>query len=562
MVKSKSSENELLFVPLGGTEEIGMNFNLYGYGNPGAHDWVIIDLGITFGDDTTPSIDVILPDPRFIVERKDKLAGIVLTHGHEDHLGAVPYLWDQLRCPVYATPFTAALLRSKLEFEESAQDMEIIVVPLLGKFDVGPFSIELITLTHSMPEPNACVVRSPLGTIFHTGDWKFDPDPVVGLASDLGALKTLGDEGVLAAIGDSTNAFVSGISGSEAPIFNNLSEMISKCTGRVAVACFASNVARLKTIYDAASTNGRAVCLVGRSLWRINAAARQTGYLADLPAFIEAEDADDIPKDQVLYICTGSQGEPRAALSRIAANDHRQVKLGKGDTVIFSSRKIPGNELSISRLQNKLVQNDVSVINDENGSIHVSGHPAEGELIKMYQYVRPQIVVPVHGEPRHLKRHAEIAQNCQVPETILVKNGSVVRLAPGKALIIDQVHAGRFVLDGPRIIPLESDVFKDRMRILYNGVVVFSLVLDASGNMLGTPHLTTHGLVEEDEMPGVLKSISEEVEDALISMSDTDVMDDKKVNEVARIIVRRSFRYTHKKRPLTTVHVIRIKDGV
>jgi ribonuclease J len=281
-----------------------------------------------------------------------------------------------------------------------------------------------------------------------------------------------------------------------------------------------------------------------------------------LPAFIEAEDADDIPKDQVLYICTGSQGEPRAALSRIAANDHRQVKLGKGDTVIFSSRKIPGNELSISRLQNKLVQNDVSVINDENGSIHVSGHPAEGELIKMYQYVRPQIVVPVHGEPRHLKRHAEIAQNCQVPETILVKNGSVVRLAPGKAQIIDQVHAGRFVLDGPRIIPLESDVFKDRMRILYNGVVVFSLVLDASGNMLGTPHLTTHGLVEEDEMPGVLKSISEEVEDALISMSDTDVMDDKKVNEVARIIVRRSFRYTHKKRPLTTVHVIRIKDGV
>jgi ribonuclease J len=559
MANNNTSEDELLFVPLGGTEEIGMNFNLYGFGKPDNHDWIIIDLGITFGDDTTPSIDVILPDPKFIVERKDKLAGIVLTHGHEDHLGAVPYLWEQLRCPVYATPFTAALLRSKLEFEESARDMEIIEVPLKGKFDVGPFSIELITLTHSMPEPNACVVRSPLGTIFHTGDWKFDPDPVVGPASDLDALKVLGDEGVLAAIGDSTNVFVSGTSGSEAGILDNLTELIGNCTGRVAVACFASNVARLKTVYEAATANGRAVCLVGRSLWRINAAARQTGYLTDLPAFIEAEDADDIPKDQVLYICTGSQGEPRAALSRIAANDHRQVKLGTGDTVIFSSRIIPGNELSISRLQNKLVQSDVTVINDENGNIHVSGHPAEDELIEMYQYVRPQIVVPVHGEPRHLKRHAEIAQNCQVPETILVNNGSVVRLAPNKAQIIDEVHAGRFALDGPRIQPLDSDVIKDRTRILYNGVAVFTLVLDQSGNMVGEPQLTTHGLIDEEEMPGILQAISEEVEDVLIDMSDADIMDDKIVNEAARIVVRRSFRETHRKRPLTTVHVVRVK---
>ncbi len=557
---AKKQDPELLFVPLGGAEEIGMNFNLYGYGAPDDHDWIIIDLGITFGDDSTPSIEVILPDPTFIEERLDKLAGIILTHGHEDHLGAVPYLWDRLGCPVYATPFTAALLCSKLEMDELARDIEIIEMPLSGKFDVGPFSIELITLTHSMPEPNAVVVRSPLGTIFHTGDWKFDPDPVVGEAADLDALKALGEEGILAAIGDSTNVFIAGSSGSEASILENLSELIGKCEGRVAVACFASNVARLKTIYQAATANGRAVSLVGRSLWRINAAARKVGYLDDLPPFLEAEDTEDLPKDQILYICTGSQGEPRAALSRIATQDHRNVELGEGDTIIFSSRVIPGNELSIGRLQNQLVQNGVEVIADENGNVHVSGHPAEDELVEMYQYVRPQIVVPVHGEPRHLKRHAEIAKNCQVPQTILVNNGSVVKLAPGQAKVVNEVQAGRLALDGPRIVPLESQVIKDRTRILYNGTAVLTLVLDDSGNMVGKPQLTTHGLIDDQETPYVLEKIFEDVEDVLIDMSDADIMDDVKVNEAARIAVRRNFRDSHRKRPLTTVHVVRVAD--
>jgi len=557
---AKKQDPELLFVPLGGAEEIGMNFNLYGYGAPDDHDWIIIDLGITFGDDLTPSIEVILPDPTFIEERLNKLAGIILTHGHEDHLGAVPYLWDRLGCPVYATPFTAALLCSKLEMGELACDIEIIEIPLLGKFDVGPFSIELITLTHSMPEPNAVVVRSPLGTIFHTGDWKFDPDPVVGEAADLDALKALGEEGILAAIGDSTNVFIAGSSGSEASILENLSELIGKCEGRVAVACFASNVARLKTIYQAATANGRAVSLVGRSLWRINAAARKVGYLDDLPPFLEAEDTEDIPKDQILYICTGSQGEPRAALSRIATKNHRNVELGEGDTIIFSSRVIPGNELSIGRLQNQLVQNGVEVIADENGNVHVSGHPAEDELVEMYQYVRPQIVVPVHGEPRHLKRHAEIAKNCQVPQTILVNNGSVVKLAPDQAKVVNEVQAGRLALDGPRIVPLESQVIKDRTRILYNGTAVLTLVLDDSGNMVGKPQLTTHGLIDDQETPYVLEKIFEDVEDVLIDMSDADIMDDVKVNEAARIAVRRNFRDSHRKRPLTTVHVVRVAD--
>ncbi|NQV55021.1 MAG: ribonuclease J, partial [Rhodospirillales bacterium] len=474
----KSEPEELLFVPLGGAEEIGMNFNLYGLGAPGRHKWLVVDMGITFGDDTTPAIDVIVPDPSFIEERRKDLLAIVLTHGHEDHLGAVPYLWKRFGCPVYATPFTAALLRKKMEAEREPANIEIIEVPLMGKFEIGPFELELITLTHSMPEPNAIALRTKLGTIFHTGDWKFDPYPVVGPASDKAALRALGDEGVLAAIGDSTNVFVEGTSGSEASLLDKLSEAIGAATGRVAVACFASNVARLKTIYDAATVNGRAVALVGRSLWRINAAARETGYLTDLPPFLEAEQAEDIPADQILYICTGSQGEPRAALSQIAAGDHRSVQLGEGDTVIFSSRIIPGNELAIGRIHNRLIGLGIDIVSELDDDIHVSGHPAQDELTEMYQLIRPQILIPVHGEQRHLKKHAEIAAACQVPETILVHNGSVVRLAPGPAEIIGEAPVGRLALDSGRLVPLKGQVITERTRVLFNGSAVFTLIVD------------------------------------------------------------------------------------
>jgi len=413
-----------------------------------------------------------------------------------------------------------------------------------------------------MPEPNACIIRSPLGTIFHTGDWKFDPDPVVGPISDFDALKSLGDEGVLAVIGDSTNVFVSGSSGSEATILKNLAKFIGESSGQVAVACFASNVARLKTIFDAASVNGRSVCLAGRSLWRINAAARQTGYLSDLPPFLEVEEAVNISKEKILYICTGSQGEQRAALARIAANNHRYIKFGKGDTVIFSSRIIPGNELSISRLQNKLVQNDVRVINDTNGDIHVSGHPAEDELIEMYQYILPQIVIPVHGETRHLKKHVEIANKCQIPETVLVKNGSIVKLAPNKAQIIGEAEVGRLSIEGSRLISLESNVIKDRNRILYNGVVVLSLVLDRTGKILDMPQLTTHGLIRECELVDSLKKISDEINVELNLLSDDEIIDDLIVKEMTRIIVRRHFKDQYKKRPLTSIHLIRVNDRI
>ena len=551
-------QKELLFVPLGGTEEIGMNFNLYGLGEPENHDWLIIDMGITFGDDSTPGVEVIVPDPSFIAERREKLLGIILTHGHEDHLGAVPYLWDRLRCPIYATPFTAELLREKLKVNGGLSEIEIVEVPLQGHFTVGPFSLELITLTHSMPEPNAIVIRTPLGSIFHTGDWKFDPEPVVGNTSDEAALAALGDEGVLACIGDSTNIFVDGNSGSESSLLENMTKLIGKSTGKVAVTCFASNVARIKTIFNAATANDRAVALVGRSLWRINSAARKTGYLVDLPPFLEAEEAKQIPNDEILYICTGSQGEVRAALSSIASGNHREVTFGQGDTVIFSSRIIPGNELSIGRLQNRLIQIGVEVISEHNEYIHVSGHPAREELIKMYQLIRPQIAIPVHGEPRHLVKHVELANDCQVPETVLVNNGSTVKLAPGPAKIIDEVTVGRFSAEGTRLHRLTGKVIKDRSRIIYNGVVVLTLILDKKGGIVGLPKLTTHALMDEDEVTYIVDILTDKIKEAFSALSPEKLRDDDIVQETARITVRKSFRETHAKRPLVTVHVVRI----
>ena len=556
MLSKKSTDDELLFVPLGGTEEIGMNFNLYGYGPPNAHQWIILDLGLTFGDDTIPSIDLILPDPSFLSEGNKDVLAIVLTHGHEDHIGAVPYLWEKLKCPIYATPFTASLLRSKLQFENLTNVVEINEIQLNGKFNLGPFSLELVALTHSMPEPNACLIRTPMGSLFHTGDWKFDPNPVIGEITNISRLTEIGNDGVLAVIGDSTNSFVKGVSGSEGDILNDLTEVIASCAGRVAVACFASNVARLKTIYDAALANGRAVCLIGRSLWRMNAAARENGYLSALPPFLEADQIENISADQILYICTGSQGEPRAALSRIASNDHREIKFVEGDTVIFSSRKIPGNELSISRLKNKFIKNKVTIIDEEQFDIHVSGHPAEDELIKMYSYLRPELVIPVHGEPRHLSKHAEIAKRCQVPETIIVNNGSMVRLAPGKAKIIDQVHAGRLAVDGQRIIPIESHIIKDRMRIMYNGVIFVTVLVNEKKNRIRKLKITAHGLIEEEELDEISESSLNEINLNFAELSSFDILNETKMSEAVRIIIRRKFRELIGKRPITSVHIV------
>jgi ribonuclease J len=553
-----SKTDELRFVPLGGTEEIGMNLNLYGFGPPGDEDWVMVDFGITFGDDSTPGIDVILPDPRFIEDRRERLLGIVLTHGHEDHLGAVPYLWHRLRVPVYATPFTAALLRRKLEMDGLKDKVPIEVIPLGAKFSLGPFEMELITLTHSMPEPNAIAIRTPLGLVLHTGDWKFDPDPVIGPTADEAALSAVGDEGVLAAVGDSTNVFVEGTSGSEAALLESLTELIGRCAGKVAVACFASNVARLQTIFEAASANGRAVALVGRSLWRINGAARETGYLTDLPPFLEAEDAEGIPRDQILYICTGSQGEPRAALNRIAAGNHPSLSLGPGDSVIFSSRIIPGNELAIGRLQNRLAVLGVEILTEHDHFVHVSGHPARDELVRMYQHLRPRIVVPVHGEARHIRHHAELARQCQVPETVIAENGAVIRLAPGPAEIVDFVHAGRLALDGTRMVAMDGTVMAQRRKVLFGGSVAVTVILDHDGLVEAEPQVTAVGLVEEDEEAYVDEEIAAAVRDAIDELPAKRARDDEAVKELTRRTVRRLFRDSHGKKPVTTVHVVRV----
>ncbi|MCH2326445.1 MAG: ribonuclease J [Rhodospirillales bacterium] len=559
---SPDKTGELVFLALGGAGEIGMNLNLYGLGPAGKETWVMIDLGITFGGGQVPGVDVILPDPGFIVEHRDRLAGLVLTHAHEDHLGAVPYLWQRLQCPVYATPFTISILKRKLAETDFADQVEIIEVPLGGRFTVGPFDMELITLTHSIPEPNAIAIRTPVGTVLHTGDWKFDPDPVVGDAADVETLKRLGDEGVLALVCDSTNVFTPGESGSEAELLKSLSELIADAEGRVAVACFASNVARLETIAKAARTNGRDVVLAGRSLVRINDAARENGYLADVPAFLDEEDAGHLPEDKAVIVCTGSQGEPRAALSRIANDDHPNVTLGEGDLVIFSSRIIPGNEASIGRLHNQLVRRGIRVVSTTDHFVHVSGHPARDELTRMYQLSRPKLAVPVHGELRHLREHARLALECQVPMAIAAENGAMIRLGPGKPQITGTVPVGRLAADGNRLVPMDGELIRSRTRTVYNGAAVVTLVLNGSGGLAAEPELSAIALLESGDDP-ITDEAKEAARAAVEGLKAKQRGDDETVREAVRIAVRRSFRKSLDKNPVITVHLFRVggKEG-
>jgi ribonuclease J len=544
----------LFFVPLGGAGEIGMNLNVYGYQD----DWLIVDCGVTFGDDSQPGLEVVMPDPGFIAERRDRLLGIVATHAHEDHIGAIPYLWRQLRCPIWATPFTASFLRAKLAETGFADQVKINVVPLSGRFTIGPFDLELITLTHSIPEPNAVALHTPVGTVLHTGDWKFDPDPLIGSTADEAALRRLGDEGVLALVGDSTNALRPGTSGSEAELRRSLIDLIGRYDARVAVACFASNVARLESIARAAAAHGREIALVGRSLWRIDKAARENGYLTDLPRFLTEDEAGYIPRDRILMICTGSQGEPRAALSRIARDDHPHVVLETGDVVIFSSRIIPGNEKSINRLQNALVRLGVEIVTEEDHFVHVSGHPARDELVRMYQMVRPQIAVPVHGEARHLIAHAELAGECQVQQPLVIQNGDMVRLAASGASVVDEVPVGRLASDGKGLLPLDGTALKDRRRVTFNGSAVATLVLDRRGELLAQPTVSTIGLVEPVAAEAAAPALRSAVERALDELPVGLRRDDEAVRDAARRALRRILNERFGKRPLVEIHLVRI----
>jgi ribonuclease J len=550
-------ENELVFLPLGGAGEIGMNLNLYGYGPPGKQRWVMVDLGITFNNGSIPGLDVIMPDPSFIEDRREFLDGIVLTHAHEDHIGAVPYLWEELGVPLYATPFTATALRHKLKEAGLLDEAEIIEVPLKGRFNVGPFDMELITLTHSIPEPNAIAIRTPAGTVLHTGDWKFDPNPVIGEVSDHDALKALGDDGVLAIVCDSTNVLEEGTSGSEGDLLSSITEVISNCENRVAVSCFSSNVARIETISKAAQANGRSVVLSGRSLQRMVQSAKSNGYLQGLPEFLTEDDAKQVPRENLLIICTGSQGEPRASLYRMAFEEHPRMQLSSGDTVILSSRVIPGNEPGIALMHNQLARRGIKVLTAKDHFVHVSGHPCREELLNMYQSVRPEIAIPVHGEYRHLFAHAELAKTCQVKQAIVGENGTMTRLAPGPAEVIDHVSTGRLTLDGDRLVRVEDEYVRRRTRSLFNGSAVVTVIVDEDGTVIGEPQFTTTGLFVDGESDDLYEEARDAVFSGVSKLKAKSRLHDVEVKEAIRVAVRRVFRQVDK-RPVTDVHLVRI----
>ena len=547
----------LVFVPLGGAGEIGMNLYLYGCRGK----WLMVELGISFADDTAPGIDIIMPDPQFIAEVRDGLLGLVLTHAHEDHLGAVPYLWPRLGCPVFATPFAAGLLRRKLVEAGLAGEAEVTEVPLGGHIVLDPFAIDLITLTHSIPESNALAIGTPFGTVLHTGDWKLDPRPLIGRLTDDEALQGLGAEGTLAMVCDSTNVFVDGEAGSEAEVRESLMELVGRYDKRVAVTFFASNVARLATIAAVAAAHGRHAALIGRSLWRMSETARACGYLEDVEPFVAEHDAGYLPRDKVLLLCTGNQGEPQSALARIAARNHPHVVLEGGDVALFSSRVIPGNEKAVYRLQNQLVELGVEVVTERDHFVHVSGHPARDDLARMYQWVRPRIAVPMHGEVRHLVEHAALARECQVPEAVVVTNGDVLKLAPGRAEVVGRVPYGRLGLDGTRLVPLDGAVVHARQRMVYGGTAVVTVVLNAAGELLAEPRLSVEGLLDEESDArdaATLEDVIGAVGDAVERLSKAARRDDGSVAEAVRFAVRRRLKATRGKKPLTEVHVVRI----
>jgi len=544
----------VFFLPLGGSGEIGMNLNLYAY----LGQWLMLDCGVTFGSEEHAGVDVIMPDPAFIVERRDKLLGIVATHAHEDHIGAIPYLWSQLQCPIWATPFTASLLRAKLAEVGLLDRVELTVVPLSGWFQIGPFDLEMVTLTHSIPEPNAVAIRTPVGTIMHTGDWKLDPEPLIGDVTDEVSLTRIGDEGVLAMVGDSTNAMREGTSGSEGELREALTELIGRFQGRVAVACFASNVARLHTIARAAQTHGRDVALVGRSLVRIDKAARENGYLTDLPRFLTEDEAGYVPSDRILLICTGSQGEPRAALSRIAREDHPNIVLEEGDVTIFSSKIIPGNEKAIAQLQNALIKLGVEVITETDHFVHVSGHPARAELVRMYQMVRPRVAIPVHGEARHIAAHADLALECQVSEAMVIENGDVVRIDTRGATVAGKVPSGRVASDGRRLLPLDGTVLRQRRRVGNQGGLVATLILDRAGGLAAPPQIAMIGMVEADEIEKMSAALRDAVTATVEGLPRPMRRDDGSVRDAANRALRKAVNERLGKRTLIEVQLVRL----
>ena len=557
------SEDAFVFLPLGGSGEIGMNLNLFGFGPENDRKWIIVDMGVTFGGPDTPGIEIIMPDIEFIEQIRHNILGIVLTHAHEDHMGALARLWDKIRCPVWATPFTMYLVKDRLSEAEILDEVPLNLVQLGGKIKLGPFEIDLITLTHSIPEPNALAIRTPLGTVLHTGDWKIDPNPQIGDPVDEDALRKLGKAGVLAMICDSTNVFTPGEAGSEEGVRAELTKLIAEYDGRgVAVASFASNVARLESVMLAARENNRSVCLIGRSMKRMTAAAKSVGLLSKVGALLTEDEAQAMPSAHVLYLCTGSQGEPRAALSRIASGQHRSVKFHQGDVVIFSSKIIPGNEKGIFALQNALADDGVEIITEKMRPIHVSGHPCRDELTAMYDWVNPEIAIPVHGERRHLLEHAKLAKNLGIKHAYAPRNGEMIQIAPTGPKVVDIVASGRLHQDGNDIVSAHDEGLRLRRKMAYAGHISVGLVINGKGSLVAGPEPRISGFPEGktgELIEDLLDDVAEVAEDTFDRITRRDRRDEEVVETKLASKIKRRVRERTGKRTIVEVIVHKVK---
>ncbi|NMN68104.1 ribonuclease J [Candidatus Pelagibacter ubique] len=550
-------KDELLFCPLGGSGEIGMNMNLFAYGKPGEHKWIMVDIGVTFADDTLPGIDLIYPDPGFIVDKKEDLLGIILTHAHEDHIGAIAHLWPQLKCKIFATPFTALLIKEKFKEKNIDVTNYLKIVQLNGTINLDPFKIEYITLTHSILEPNGLRIETPAGIILHTGDWKIDPEPLLGEKTNSERLKEIGKEGVLAMICDSTNVFSMGKAGSELDVRKSLLNIMGSLKKRIVMASFASNVARMETAFYCAEKTGRQISLVGRSMHRIFKAARQCGYLKNVIEPIDPREAKKISREKIVYLCTGSQGEPMAALMRISSYTHPDVFIEKDDAVIFSSKIIPGNEKKLYKLQNQLVKDGIEVISEESEFVHVSGHPNRDDLREMYDWVKPSCVVPVHGEHRHMIEHMKFAYEMKVPHPVQVENGDIVKLYPGKPQVYDKAPSGRLYLDGSMSVEEDSQSIKDRKNIGANGYMEVTILISAKGKIHKRPVITFRGLPVYD-VDEFIYELEEIIEKTTRTFSIKSKKQEYNLIDALKITCRKCTREFTGKKPFININLVTI----
>ena len=551
-------KDNLLFCPLGGSGEIGMNMNLYAYGNEENQKWIIVDMGLSFADDSVPGVDLIYPDAGFIIEKKNDLLGIVLTHAHEDHIGSISHIWPKLKCKIYATPFTAVLIQEKFKEKKIDVTSYLKIVELNSQIKLGPFEIDFVTLTHSILEPNGLCITTPEGVVLHTGDWKVDPNPLIGSKVDEKKLRSIGEKGVIAMICDSTNVFSPGRAGSEKDVRESLLKIISHQKKRVLVTSFASNVARMESIFYIAKQTKRKISLVGRSMHRIYKAAKQCGYLKDVVEPVDAREANKISKDRVILLCTGSQGEPMGALNRIANDIHPDVNLESGDTVIFSSKIIPGNEKKLYALQNLIVKRDIEVITEENAFVHVSGHANREDLKDMYQWVKPKCVIPVHGEHRHMKEHISFAKEMQIPFSLKVENGNIIQISKDqKPQIIDQAPTGKIYLDGSVAVSLDSSSIKERKNISVNGLLEITLIISSNGK-IKKPVVSYRGIPEDTVSETFKFDLEDEITKTCKSFAVNNFKQEKNLIETIKQNCRRIVREKTGKKPFTNINIARI----